>query len=482
MLLEAEWVLPISSAPIRDGAVWIDGAGIMDVGPADDLRQEHPAEEAKSFPGCVILPGLVNAHSHLEYSAFRDFARQSGFAEWMLRLLLARRRLAAEDYGVSALWGARECVRGGVTYIGDAAFEGWTTIRAANAAGLRARVYLEAFGIDDAKLPQTMDRLEARLEVLRKECGPLVELGLSPHAPYTVSARLYREVARFARRQDMRVATHVAESQAEVDFLGAGAGPLANAYRAAKMWRGERWAPPGIRPVEYLESAHALGPELLAVHCVQVSEADIALLGERGAAVAHCPRSNLRLDCGVAPVAEFLAAGLKVGLGTDSAASNDSLDMFAEMRAALTLSRARAAEPAAAPGVLAAAAPPLTAGQALRLATLDGARALGVDRMVGSLEPGKAADLIVVRLPRGHALARELAPAAPSAFACGDPSGLTPAADPVETLVTRASTSDVKLVLVAGRVVFDAAARTREADERIDRDFGAVRVKLGLSD
>ena len=472
MLLEADWVLPISSSPIRDGSVCVERGAIEELGGASDLRAARPNEQRREFPGCVLLPGLINAHTHLEYSAFRGFARQSGFGEWMLRLLLARRKLAAADYGVSALWGARECVRGGVTYIADTAFEGWTTARAAVAAGLRARVYLEAFGIDDARLPQTMSNLEARLDALRAEGGPRVEWGLSPHAPYTVSRRLYREIARFARMNGLRVATHVAESQAEVDFLGAGSGPLAAAYRGAKMWKGERWAPPGIRPVEYLESAHALGPELLAVHCVQVEDSEIALLAERQVAVAHCPRSNLRLECGVAPVAEFVEAGLAVGLGTDSAASNDSLDVFAEMRAALTLSRARAA--AAPADATAPVATPLTAEQILHLATLGGARALGLDRELGSLERGKAADMIVVRRPGaigGWSGGR------------GQETDARPESEvsQAQVLVARATAADVQLVMIGGQVVYEAGSPAEGAQDEVDLAFQEVRGKLGLS-
>ncbi len=169
-----------------------------------------------------------------------------------------------------------------------------------------------------------------------------MEAGLSPHAPYTVSARLYREVARFARRQGLRLATHLAESPAEVELLERGTGPIAQAYRAANMWKGRRWKPPGMSPVAYLAQTQALGPRMLAIHCVQIDGADMATLAESGAAVAHCPRSNLRLRCGSAPVAELLKAGVTVGLGTDSLGSNESLDMFAEMRAALAVSRARA--------------------------------------------------------------------------------------------------------------------------------------------
>ena len=334
----------------------------------------------------------------------------------MLGLLRARRKLDLDDYAASALWGAYECARSGVTCIADTTYEGWIVGRAAAAAGLRARVYVEAFGLDDSQLPAAMERLEERVDKLREECGQagaassgaapsrrnLVDAGVSPHAPYTVSARLYREVARFARHEKLFLATHLAESQAEVDLLTGKKNPIMRAYQAANLWTGQNWSPPGLRPVQYLAGTGALSPQALAIHVVQADADDIAALAATGAGVAHCPRSNLRLHCGRAPVAEMRAAGIMVGLGTDSLASNDDLDLFAEMRAALAVSRARAA--AGAP--LAA----LTPGDVLRMATLEGARALGLDALVGTIEPGKRADLVAIRLPHSPADAREAAP------------------------------------------------------------------------
>ena len=489
MLLEADWVLPISQPPIADGALLVVDGSIVAVGLAEELRMRYPGEQAWPFPGCVLLPGLVNTHTHLEYSAFLGFARPCGFGEWMLRLLLARRKLDPEEYAVSALWGAHECARSGVTSIADTSFEGWTTARAAGAAGLRARVYLEVFGLDDAELPATMERLEARLAGLRGECGPRVEAGLSPHAPYSVSARLYREVARYGRRQGLRLGTHVAESAAEVELLERGTGAIAGAYRAAHMWKGRRWKPPGIRPVAYLAETEVLGPWTLAIHCVEVGDADLATLADTGTAVAHCPRSNLRLQCGSAPVADLLRAGVTVGLGTDSLASNESLDMFAEMRAALAVSRARAARGARAPSrqtSATSARPPgavpvsgrdnpaegLSETAVLRMATLEGARALGWDHLVGSLETGKRADIIAVRLPGAASM---------TARSYGGP-------DPIEALVSAATAADVTMTMVDGAAVFGRRRlrkgeppQTGEAAE-MGRAFAAVRAKLGLND
>jgi cytosine/adenosine deaminase-related metal-dependent hydrolase len=481
VLLSADWVLPISAPPIVDGAVLVADGVIVAVGPFSELRARYPEEAAREFPGCVLLPGLVNTHTHLRFSAFRGFAPSCGFGEWMLRLLVAQRKLDSDDYAASALWGAYECARSGVTSIADTSQEGWTVGRAARAAGLRARVYLELFGLDDDQLPTAMERLEAGLTQSAGESGLtgpagrlpgavggaagtglVVEWGISPHAPYTVSARLYREAARFARRAGLRLATHVAESPAEVKLLARGTSAISRAYKAAHLWKGQRWTPPGMSPLQYVAQMGVLGPDTLVVHAAQVDGDDIATLAGSGAAVAHCPRSNRRLRCGAAPVAEMMAAGVTVGLGTDSLASNDSLDLFAEMRAALAMSRERAAIAAATtgPGVSptkGAGAPPaaLATADVLRMATLEGARALGWDYLIGSLESGKRADIIAVRLPGARP------PAVP---------------DPTAGLVEAATAEDVRMTMVDGVVIFEGGDIPSEAA----RGLKTARAKLGL--
>lgn len=437
----------------------VRGGKIAEVGPAQELKARWD-EDGRRYAGCVLMPGLVNSHSHLEYSAFRGLSGPCGFGEWMLRLLLARRKLTAEDYLVSARWGARECARAGMTYLADTSFEGWTSARAAGEAGLRARVHLEVIGLDDAELPHVMGRVETRLAVLQEACSHLVEPGLSPHAPYTVSRRLYRELARYGRRNNLRVATHVAESKAEVELLRRGTGAIAQAYKAAQLWKGQRWIPPGLSPVAYLDACKALGPETLAVHCVELDEADVKVIASTGAAVAHCPRSNAHLECGMAPVARLRSSGVLTGLGTDSLASNDSLDLFEEMRAAIKVSRARAA--AALAGGAGAAPPVLDEQAVLRMATLEGAAAVGLADRLGSLEPGKEADVVAVRL----------------VSASQTPEGHSPQVDdPIIALVSRATAADVVMTMVAGRIVYERASAPIGPDE-LDIAFASVRRRL----
>jgi cytosine/adenosine deaminase-related metal-dependent hydrolase len=458
VLLTGDWVVPISSPPIAGGAVLVSGGEIVEVGPAAELRARHPDEEVRECPGCALVPGFVNVHTHLDYSAFCGFRRSRGFMRWIIRLTRAIHRLRVEDLAASALWGAHECLRQGVTSIADTSYGGSTVARAAEAAGLRARVYLEVFGLDDSRIDATMHRLGAALPQGRCETASSaaerrpgggaparVEWGISPHAPYTVSQALYREVARFARASGLRMATHLAESKTEVRLLARGSGPLALAYKTVSMFTGGRWKLPGMRPVRYVADAGALGTDMLAVHAVQLDDHDISTLARSGTAVAHCPRSNLRLSCGTAPVAELREAGITVGLGTDSLASNDSLDMLAEMRSALAVSRGRAPRQ----GVPAA----LTAAAVLQMATLDGARALGWERQVGSLEAGKRADLAAVRL-----------------FTA------VPATAPSEHLSEAVLQGEVRLTMVDGRVAYDGG----EIPADVLSGLLAVRGKLNL--
>jgi cytosine/adenosine deaminase-related metal-dependent hydrolase len=276
--------------------------------------------------------------------------------------------------------GTLEAMRGGATTVVDASFTGAAAV-AATELGLRAGVALEVFGGTDDDAVAVADRLDARLARARAAAGPLVELAISPHAPYTVAPAVFREVVARARARGLRVVTHIAESQHELDALVRGEGLLADRTRRAWV------APSGRHPVVELAELGVLGPETVIAHAVLVDDSEIAILAETGASVAHCPRSNALLGCGIAPLAALRRAGVPVGIGTDGPSSALDLDCFAELRAAILLQRASTGDPAA-----------LGTADALRLATLGGAEALGLADQIGSLEPGKRADLVVVRL------------------------------------------------------------------------------------
>ena len=272
--------------------------------------------------------------------------------------------------------GAAESLRSGVTTLVDAAYNG-AAVRACTATGLRAVVAIEAFGGDDADVTAVADDLDRRVDALAAEAGPLVELAVSPHAPFTVGLALFGEIVARARARGRRVVTHLGESRHELDALIRGTGLLTRSV-----------APFGRHPILELAERGLLGPETVVAHAVHVGDEEIAALAATGAAVAHCPRSNALLGCGVAPLARLRSAGVRVGLGTDSPSSALSLDMFDELRAALLLARASAGDPEALSTAAGAAD-----GDTRRRAC---ARAGGPRRA----RAGMLADLIAVRLDR----------------------------------------------------------------------------------
>jgi cytosine/adenosine deaminase-related metal-dependent hydrolase len=366
-VVSADWVVPVEGPPIRDGAVAIDADGLISaVGARDELGDGQHYGEA------VILPGFVNAHTHLEYDVYAGFGDGLGFADWIGLHVQRKQRIDLEDMTAIARLGALHCLRSGITTVGDCSFSGAAATACAD-LGLRGTIYLEVFGATD-------EPIHERFEPMRERIGDAlsdnVRLGISPHAPYTCTIDLYRAAAEVG----VPVATHLAESDAETEFLRTGGGAWAS---FAEMLV----PPPGTTGIRALAEAGLLDANIVAAHCVKADEEEIALLAEHDVAVAHCPRSNGMLGCGVAPLVELREAGIRVCIATDSPASTPSFDIFDEMRAAIVGARAREGRPDA-----------LTAADALELATLGGARALGLDAALGSLVPGKQADLTVLSL------------------------------------------------------------------------------------
>jgi 5-methylthioadenosine/S-adenosylhomocysteine deaminase len=357
--VSAAWVVPVDGAPIENGRVVYDDNTIVAVEPG--LGEMH-------FDDSVILPGFVNAHSHLEYAVYAGFGDGLEFGPWIATHVTRKQALSYEQMLAIARRGCADSLASGITTTADYSFSGAAAVAAAE-LGLRAIVYLEVFAIDPRDTERQFEQSHARVRETE-----LVRIGVSPHAPYTCSLDVYRWCVSLG----IPVGTHLAESANENEWLVHGTGPLAAL--------GDLLVPPtGRRAVGTIEEL--LGPGLLCAHCVELGAGEIALLAERDVPVAHCPRSNALLGCGIAPVAELRAAGVRVGLGTDSPASTPSFDLFEELRAAVYVARARERRPGA-----------LTAEAALRLATIDAARALRLDGEVGTLTPGKRADLTVVSL------------------------------------------------------------------------------------
>ena len=444
-IFRATWVLPIVSDPIREGAVAVEGERIAAVGTAEELTRAYPGAEVTDFHHTIVMPGFVNCHSHLEYAVFRGLMDNENFGPWILDFLDHKAKLSYEDYEVSALLGASECVSSGLTTSGDSMYSG-ASLAAIRQAGLRARAYQEAFGLDDNKLEETMAQLTDKLNELEGVAGELIEIGIAPHATYTVSANFYRAIAELARERGMKFTTHLAESKEESVYIRSGSGILALDFREKVGWDYLSHEPFGVTPVKYLQQWNVFGPDFLAAHCVHVGHADIEALARYDVAIAHCPKSNAKLGCGIAPLPDFLNAGIRVGFGTDSPASSNIMDMFGEMRTAIFLHRGVERDA----GVLGAA-------ECVQMATLGGARAMGMEDRIGSLEPGKQADIIAVDMEYSH---------------------FTPIHDPYSALVFGANQEDVFFTMVAGRPLYTRKVLVTLDEEEITAKAREVKEKL----
>jgi cytosine/adenosine deaminase-related metal-dependent hydrolase len=436
-LYRAAWVLPVSGPPIRDGGVLVDADGVIRAtGAAANLRSGAGIEDV-NLGEAILLPGLVNVHTHPELTGLRGLLEDLPFHQWIPQLRAAKdnARLTDEDYGACARWACLEALAAGITCMGTTEDSG-ASFDAMREAGMRGLVYREVFGpAPDQALP-ALARLRERVASMRGRETDLVRVGVSPHAPYTVSDELFRVTAEFAIAEELPVAVHAAEAEAELQLVTAGAGPFAAGLRT----RGIATPPRGRSTIELLGRTGVLACRPLLIHAVRVDEDDTRRIADAGAAVAHCPVANARLGHGIAPVIEMMQAGVAVALGTDSVASNNRMDVLEEARAAQLMQRARLNS--------AGALPP---ERLLRLATLDGAQVLGVQHRVGSLEPGKDADLCAIRLDRPHT---------------------RPVQDPTAALLLAARAGDVILTVVRGRALYrDGRFLTLDRDDlrqRID--------------
>ena len=423
VLYTARWVLPIAAAAIEQGAVLTEGSTIREVGPERDLvtALDVPSAVRRVDLGeCVLMPGLVNVHTHLELSILRGWFEEPEFFSWIRQLTEVKYgKLSREDFELSARWGVVEAIRAGVTTVGDASDQG-VVLDALIESGLAGIAYQEVFGPDpidcDIRTADLGDRLA---ELLHRQTAR-VRVGVSPHAPYTVSKPLFERTSDIARQHKLPISLHIAESRAEVELIRSGRGPFADFLRG----RGIAVKAHSCSPIEYLANTGILTERPLLVHAVQLDSDDLDRLQNCDARIAHCPKSNAKLAHGVAPLTEMLTRGLRTGLGSDGTVSNNSCDLIDEARFACLQQRAR--------GDL-GPAKKLSAIDLVRLMTLGGAEALGVENEIGTLEAGKRADLIAVDLSGSRH---------------------QPVIEPETALAFTASGGDVVLTVVDGQVLY----------------------------
>ena len=405
LLVRPEWIIPIEPAGVTlsGHALVVDNGCIVALLPNDEAVQRFRPRQTLNLPGQVLLPGLVNLHTHAAMSLLRGYADDLPLMRWLSeRIWPAESRHAGPDFvHAGSLLACAEMLRGGITTFNDMYFFPEATAAAARRLGMRAVLGIIAIEFPTRYAADADDYLAKGLAIRDALSGdPLLGFCLAPHAPYTVADRTFRKIVTLAAQLELPVHMHVHETRHEIE---------------------ESLKQHGVRPIERLRRLGLLGPQLIAVHAVHLDVAEIELLAHEGCHLAHCPTSNMKLGSGTPPMAMVQSRGLNFGLGTDGAASNNRLDLFQEMRHAALLAKGASQNAEA-----------LNAHAVLAAATLGGASALGLDARIGSLLPGKAADLCAVRL---------------------DEWLLQPCFDPASHLVYVAGREQVTHTWVAGKLV-----------------------------
>jgi len=373
MIVIADKLLTRSDGdPLEDHAMLVRGSTIAAIGTRERIIRSHRRDRILRFDGCVLLPGLVNVHTHLELPPLMSSLRGRDYASWVLDLIRVKAGLTAKDYRSAARNNIRDLIRSGTTTVAEISTHN-ASPEILKRSGLRAVVYHEIISMRPGSAVTIPPR---------RRDSSLMRYGLSPHSPHTVSEQALTFLHRYAKKNRFPLCMHVAESKDEGLLLGRRKSSLEKIYRAAGWDRD--WAPRARSAFQYLDRLGMVSPDLLGVHAVHADVDDIRIIARNGASVAHCPRSNHSLRVGTMDLRAMLDAGVHVGLGTDSLASVPTLNLWDEMRAAYALHRSRGVTPS----------------DILDLATRGGAEALGMQGSIGVLEEGKRADCIVVPRPR----------------------------------------------------------------------------------
>jgi len=413
---------------IDDGAVAIRGDSIMAVGKRSELSAQYAAQKTLDARGALILPGLINGHAHAAMSLFRGLADDLALDEWLQKHIFP-----AEAHNVNEEFVARgtrlsvlEMLRGGITTYADMYYFEDVVARVTKEAGMRGILgeTIVDFPAPDNKTPAEA-LAYAQDYITQWKNDPLISPAVGPHAIYTCSEKTLLDSAALARRNQVPILIHISEALFEIE-------------QSRKKQ--------ALSPVSYLGKIGFLGPDVVAAHCIWVDAADVALLKHFSVGCIHNPSSNMKLASGVMPVVDFLASGQAVGLATDGAASNNSQDIFEEMDTAAKLQKIARMDPRALPAV-----------QVVEMATLGGARALHMDKLIGSLEPGKKADVIFVDTSGPHA---------------------TPMYDVYSQLVYALRGSDVKTVIVGGKLLMENHHMLTLDEEQILREARQYQKKL----
>lgn len=445
-ILTADYVLPISFEPIKNGAIAIDGAKIIAVGKFQEITDKYQVLTIEDFGESVIMPGFVNCHSHLELSIMRGFLDdvEESFFKWLIKIAVTRdQKLTGRDIEISAILGALEGMQAGVTCFGDIGRYGKAGFEALKKIGLRGVIFQETeFSPFNEKADEDFEKLREKFIALKSTETEIVKVGISPHAPYTVSRKLFELIAEYALDQKIKISIHASESFLEEDLMIYGTGAMAEFYEE----RGVPWSAPKLNSIEYLSEIGVLAAKPLLAHCVRTNEKDFEMIAESGSTIAHCPKSNAKFGHPVAPFEKFLSHKLKVGFGSDSVASNNTCDILEEARFAALMARTREDKKRL-----------LTAKEIIETMTIGGAAALRLDNEIGSLEVGKQADLVVLSLKN---ISQQ------------------PIHDLYSAILFASSARDISLTMVAGETIYQNGESKRVNVGEIKAEVKAIARKM----
>lgn len=423
MLLCAKYIVPVSSEPIENGALLVRDGKIADIGVAETMRLRYPNEEVKDFGMAALAPGFIDLFARLEDAALRGFVKDLPFVDWRKNLIELRSHLSKDELYDSAFLGCLGKLSAGVTTVGDITETGRAAF-AASDCGLRGVFYRGVGAIDKRLVNYAMKKLDADLDKwVGKVTSDRISFGIAPEPVYECNPELYRHAAKYANENKLPVAMTLAGSNEEFRFVKDGAiAGLDNAIEHRGFVEISPWLATSVTPVNYVLNWSLFEADNVAmIYGVWVNEEDIRHLHDYDVAVIACPSLNAQLGMGVAPLSEFLRAGLRVGLATGAPGTIDFMDIFSEMRLSLLSQRALSKEF-------------LDFQTLIEMATLRAAQVLHMDDKIGSLEVGKLADVIAINLSGSHQ---------------------TPTTDPVAAIIGSANESDVVMTMVNGNILYE---------------------------
>ena len=413
---------------LEAGAVVIKDGTIVAVGPSESLKSKFKAKETINANGKIVMPGLINTHTHAAMVIFRGFADDLPTQEWLENYIWSAeaKYINAETVRLGTLLAIAEMIRSGITTFNDMYFFEDEVVQAAKEAGIRAVVgeCLLDFPTPNKKTPQEgLKYTEMLIQKWRDD--PLITVAVAPHAPYTCSPEILKSAKNLSDKYNVPLHIHLSETEKEVNDI-------------QKKY--------SLTPVEYLDSLGVLGDNVIAAHCVHLTEEDIQLIVQRKVGVAHDPESNMKLASGVAPIPDLLDAGVKIGLGTDGAASNNDLNMFEEMDTTAKLHKVFRHDPTV-----------IDARTVVEMATIGGARVLGLNDQIGSIEGGKKADIIIINLNKPHTV---------------------PLYNPYSHVVYAIDGADVETVIIEGRIVMRNHKILTISEDEIIQDVHVLTARI----